>query len=140
MITIAQSVEIDAGHRLLRHEGKCRHYHGHRYKFVVHVAACELDAVGRVVDFGVIKERFGGWLLAQWDHGMVLEAGDPLIAPLQVEGMRVDVLSCAPTAENLAAIAYFRARELLAAPLRVVGMRVYETPHCWADFRPEKAV
>ena len=62
MVRITRRLEIDSGHRLMKHEGKCRNYHGHRYVFEATVEGPGLDEVGRIVDFSVIKERLGGWL------------------------------------------------------------------------------
>lgn len=127
-ISIERCLELDAGHRLLRHGGKCASPHGHRY--VVRVtASAEVGEDGMVIDFACLKERLGGWLDVHWDHTMVLEAGDPLILAMYASsracaapcggwpGLRVDpavgsavgggrracfVLPVAPTAENLA--------------------------------------
>lgn len=108
--------EIDAGHRLLNHAGKCGSPHGHRYKIEVHVTGSNLDRVGLVVDFGVLKDKLGGWITKHWDHTMILERGDPLINAIyghpnndrSVNCAAGDqsrpcfVISDAPSAENLA--------------------------------------
>ena len=67
--------DICAGHRVHGHESKCSHMHGHNYRihFVVEAVAptmqrCELDELGRVVDFSVVKERLCMWLETHWDH------------------------------------------------------------------------
>jgi 6-pyruvoyltetrahydropterin/6-carboxytetrahydropterin synthase len=134
MVTITRRLEIDAGHRLLEHEGKCKNYHGHRYVFEVTVTAPELDSVGRVIDFSVVKEGFGGWLDKYWDHGMILESEDPLFIVLDRMGMKCFALPTPPTAENLAGYAYGVAQMTLPKMITVVRMRVYETPNCWADY------
>lgn len=41
-----------AGHRVVGHENKCRHLHGHNYRVTFYCESQELDGVGRVVDFG----------------------------------------------------------------------------------------
>lgn len=129
---ITRRLEFDAGHRLLRHEGQCRNIHGHRYVVEVTVAADSLDAVGRVVDFSVIKQRIGGWLTKHWDHAMVVEESDPLLEWLDAHAMKRAVLPFAPTAENMARVLLDLAKSLLPE-LRVVRVRVFETPNCWAD-------
>lgn len=160
---ITRRLEIDAGHRLLGHEGKCRNYHGHRYVFDVTVEAPTLDTVGRVVDFSVVKEKVGGWLDRYWDHGMILQVGDPLIDALHALAPpaalittdatnRADdaalVIACSdpkfyvlpdpPTAENLAAVLYEQASFLLRTDtggnLRVVKVVCHETPNCAAEY------
>lgn len=135
MITCTRRLEIDAGHRLLKHEGKCRNYHGHRYVFEVTCEAPELDEVGRVVDFSVIKEKVGTWLDTHLDHGMVLETGDPLAEELFKLGMKVYTVSFPPTSENLARFVYGIAfSEFQGTPVKVVRVRCYETPNCFSDY------
>lgn len=136
MITITKRLEIDAGHRLMNHESKCAHVHGHRYAFEVVVSASDLDAVGRVVDFGVIKERVGGWLNTNWDHAFIGQSGDPILGLLVEQRQRCSIIDRPPTAENLARIVYEVAKELLPDPLVVVAVRCYETPTSVAEYRP----
>lgn len=138
LVTCTRRLECDAGHRLLRHEGKCRNYHGHRYVFEVTVQAPELDDVGRVVDFSFIKDKVGTWLDTHLDHGMVLQDGDPLIAALVAEGCKVHVVSFSPTSENLARYVYGVAVTMLPAPLRVVRVRCWETPNCFSDYEADR--
>lgn len=51
------------------------------------------------------------------------------------------MLDAAPTAENLARIAYELLSELLAPPMAIgcdcAGCAFYETPNCWADYPDE---
>ncbi len=127
-------LEIDAGHRLLKHEGKCRHVHGHRYVFEITCTADELDDVGRVIDFGAIKAEVGSWLDEQWDHGFLAEHGDPIVDWLKANEMKHCVLDVPPTAENLARIVRDMAVTLLAPySIGVYAVRCRETPNCWAD-------
>lgn len=79
-LTCERRIQFCAGHRVMGHENKCAHLHGHNY--VVHVVAEkyvgdindpteQLDAIGRVVDFSVLKEKIGGWIEENWDHGFI---------------------------------------------------------------------
>lgn len=77
---------FDTAHRLMKHEGKCRNYHGHCYKMDITCSMSSLDDVGRVIDFSVVKARVGSWLDHHFDHGMILQEGDPMIAFLQSMG------------------------------------------------------
>jgi 6-pyruvoyltetrahydropterin/6-carboxytetrahydropterin synthase len=107
-LSIIRQLTFCAGHRLLRHEGKCAFFHGHNYKVDVEVAPREggavLDDVGRIVDFSVIKRRLLGWIDEHWDHGFIVSAEDTNgIAALEVvEPNRTFVLPYNPTAENMA--------------------------------------
>lgn len=88
--------DISAGHRVVGHESKCRHLHGHNYRVHFYCEALEepcvddkdhlysvehkcvkcgkqcdkpsLDSLGRVIDFSVIKEKLCVWLEDNWDH------------------------------------------------------------------------
>ncbi len=132
-VSCTRRLEVDAGHRLLKHEGKCRNYHGHRYVFEITVEAPSLDEVGRIVDFSFIKDKVGLWLDTHIDHGMVLERGDPLIGPIKDAGSKLLVVDFSPTSENLAQYVLGVATDLLPAPLRVARVRCYETPNCFSD-------
>ncbi len=68
-------LQFCCGHRVMRHESKCAHLHGHNY-VAFFTASAQLDDVGRVIDFSVIKERVGGWIDEFWDHGFVLNEED----------------------------------------------------------------
>ena len=134
MMQITRRLEIDAGHRLLKHAGKCRHVHGHRFVFDVTVSAEQLDEVGRIIDFGEVKRILGGWLDEHWDHGFILTADDPLREFLQTHELKHYVLPWAPTAENIATYFFKQARDLMRqVGIDVVTVRVWETPNCWAE-------
>jgi 6-pyruvoyl tetrahydropterin synthase/QueD family protein len=90
--TITRRLEWDAGHRVLGHEGRCRHLHGHRYVAEVTVAAPELDDLGMVIDFSVLKEKVGGWIDREWDHNMMLHVSDPLAVMWRSGNDRTTVL------------------------------------------------
>ena len=64
-----------------------------------------LDAIGRVIDFGAIKEKIGGWIDANWDHTTILWERDAELSAL-IEGATQQknyLLPANPTAENMAA-------------------------------------
>jgi len=133
---ITRRFEWDAGHRITRHESKCRHPHGHRYVAEIEVVSDDLDEVGRVVDFGVLKERIGAWIDREWDHAFLLCRGDPLIQVFLEHGFRIFVFDDEPTAETMVAYLWTIAETLLPARLHLTRVRVYETPNCWAEMGP----
>ena len=134
MITCTRRLEFDAAHRVLRHESKCAHLHGHRYAVEITCHA-PLDDVGRVIDFGLVKERVGGWIDAMWDHGTLVNVDDfELLSWLTQQGQKRYIIHGEPTAENIASMILERTQQLLGGDgLTVVRVRVYETPNCWAD-------
>ena len=107
-LSLVRSLRFCAGHRLLGHEGRCAFLHGHNYRVEVEVEALgggtEVDEVGRVVDFALIKRRLLGWLDAQWDHTFILWEKDvtALAAVKMAEPTKYFLLPWNPTAENMA--------------------------------------
>lgn len=103
--TVIRSHEICAGHRVVGHESKCRHLHGHNYKFHFKVAPKGrtdvkvirrgtlrekggLDNVGRVIDFSVVKTTLCQWLEDNWDHKFLHWNRDNLIDALKIAASR----------------------------------------------------
>lgn len=140
MLTCTRRIEWDAMHRIPRHESKCRAFHGHRYVAEITCDAPELDDRGRVVDFGVIKERVGGWVDQHWDHTAILMRGDPEAGPVAEanarQGRPVYWLDLPPTAEVMVAALAGVAQDLLAdTGVTVVAIRLWETPNGSAEWR-----
>lgn len=148
MVQIVRRLEFDAGHRVLNHEGKCRNLHGHRYVVDVALSSLGLDDLGRVVDFGVVKQVLGKWIDDELDHNMILNPGDPLLC---LDDPDIDYLNVVgqvgrepfvmpethpnPTAENIARVIYDKAVELLnSGGLSVESVTVWETPNCNATY------
>lgn len=137
MISITRMFGFDAAHRVLNHESKCKHLHGHRYTAHVDVTADSLDQLDRIVDFGVVKELVGGWIDEWWDHNTLLNQADPLLQlpnVLEIVGRQPFVLDRNPTAEVLARCLFVTANNiLLPHNLKVIKVVLYETPNCYAS-------
>ena len=103
-LTIMKRIEFCAGHRLYEHGGKCEFFHGHNYVAEFYVTAEGTDAVGRVIDFAVLKQRFKGWIDEHWDHGFLLNRQDEngIAAARGVRPSKLYLLPENPTAENMA--------------------------------------
>ena len=137
MITATRRIQFAAGHRVHGHEGKCRHLHGHNFVAFVTAAAADLDTVGRVIDFGVLKERIGGWIEREWDHGFVVWTDDAEArhALAQVAGQKTYVLAANPTAENLAdhLLRVVGPEALRGTGVRLVKVTLHETENGIAE-------
>ena len=139
MITCTRRIQFAAGHRVYRHESKCAHLHGHNYVALITAQAESLDSLGRVIDFGVLKDRVGGWIDRWWDHGMIINRADPLAAlwaedgPLA--GQKFYSFPENPTAEELARYLLVRVCPLTLGDtgVEVVAVRLWETENCYAD-------
>jgi 6-pyruvoyltetrahydropterin/6-carboxytetrahydropterin synthase len=134
---ITREHEIAAGHRVFGHESKCAHLHGHNYRFELTCSAPELDHLGRVTDFAVLKTTLCAWLEREWDHRTLLWSHDHLALELKlIDPAAVVVVEFNPTAENIAAHlvnvvgpALFR-----GTAVTLVRVRVWETSKCSAVY------
>lgn len=114
MITANRYHDISVGHRVHGHESKCAHLHGHNYRVHFEVEAPKLDAVGRVLDFSVIKSHLCMWLEDNWDHKFLAWEKDIFMqhiakSPDFGDGQAFSMLTSSlvwvpfnPTAENMA--------------------------------------
>lgn len=153
--TITKILEFDAGHRVLGHSGRCRFIHGHRYKAEITVEAWKLNELDMVIDFGDVKKLVGGWIDKHWDHNFICHEDDPLMKLCRQMGTGViadEIVDSQlkraferipfvmpngnPTAENMAAILFKEADSLLRDNrIKVLGVRLWETPTCFAEVR-----
>lgn len=137
MITCTRKLEFDAAHRIINHESKCKMLHGHRYVLEATFAAKNLDNLGRVIDFGVIKEVLGKWIDDNLDHNTILSIHDKIMGDeiAKITGQKIYYLSVNPTAENIANHIFTEICPQLFADKAVqcVSVRLYETPNCYSD-------
>ena len=140
VVTCTRRLEWDAMHRIPRHESKCAAFHGHRYAAELTCMA-PLDALGRVIDFGVVKELVGGWIDRHWDHTAILQRGDPdpaigeIAASNERHGRPVYWMEVSPTAENLVAeLANVAAGLLKPTGVTLERIRLWETPNGSAEW------
>jgi 6-pyruvoyltetrahydropterin/6-carboxytetrahydropterin synthase len=132
--------DISCGHRVVGHEGKCRFLHGHNYRVHFTCRARNLDSVGRVVDFGVIKEALCMWLEVHWDHKMLLWDQDQMCAAFEVEDVDYVPVPFNPTAENMAEYLVRNVAPAQLGDLDVECFRVTieETSKCSATYEIQK--
>lgn len=139
MVTCTRRLEWDAMHRIPLHESKCSAFHGHRYAAEITCVSDDLDSLGRVVDFGLVKARVGSWIDDHWDHTAILMRDDPEGAAVALANERlgrpVYWLDAHPTAENIVQELARVAQGLLQdTGVRVVSIRLWETPNCSAEW------
>ena len=141
--------DISCGHRVAGHENKCRHLHGHNYRVHFHCAAhrtqSSLDMLGRVIDFGVIKERLCMWIENHWDHKTLIWDKDvefldavcidkgPRASWVPLFAESIVLVPFNPTAENMAAYLLALSDSLLAdTGVEVRKVVIEETRKCSA--------
>jgi 6-pyruvoyltetrahydropterin/6-carboxytetrahydropterin synthase len=136
-VTCTRRVSFCSGHRVWRHESKCAHLHGHNYVALFELRGGRLDEIGRVIDFGEVKRRLGGWIDEHWDHGFLLHREDAAAigAVSQLEGQKLFLLDRNPTAENLAEylLRVVSPRELEGTGVAAVRVALWETENCLAE-------
>jgi 6-pyruvoyltetrahydropterin/6-carboxytetrahydropterin synthase len=133
MFRVTREMRFCYGHRLLNYNGKCRHLHGHNGRAVISLEAEQLDPLGMVVDFTVIKRVVQAWIDEALDHKMILHRDDPALPELRRLGEPVVVIDVNPTAENIAKLIFDYAR---AQDLPVVEVTLWETETSFATYRP----
>jgi 6-pyruvoyltetrahydropterin/6-carboxytetrahydropterin synthase len=145
--------DISTGHRVVGHENKCRHLHGHNYRIHFVCEAGELDTVGRVIDFGVIKEKLCMWVENNWDHKFLAwteddvmdRASDAMAHEFHVKGDigpedffngSLVFVPFNPTAENMARhlVEVIGPQQLAGTGVTLTSVRIEETAKCSASF------
>lgn len=148
---VCKAFEIESGHMLLKHPGRCRYPHGHTRRVEVVVSRETLDDNDMVCDFKAIKLALED-LLDTFDHALVVNSADPLLTSLREElKERVVVFEGEdPTTEVLARRIFEHlkteieaGRELrdrtgevyrLPPDLLLERVRVGETSTSWAEY------
>ena len=134
MLTVSKQCQFDAAHVLTRHEGQCRNLHGHTYRVIVEVAEAE-DGRDMVIDFKDLKQVIREVILDRFDHAFIYneasESECEIAAVIAKHGMKSVGLPFRSTAENLARH-FFQG---LAERVKVVSVKVYETPESCAEYR-----
>ena len=75
MFEVSAELEFCAAHFHPDYDGKCRQVHGHNYKVIVTVRSKELDELGMVCDFYLVKKETRA-LLEEFDHKLINEHED----------------------------------------------------------------
>ena len=138
---VCKVFEIESGHQLSKHPGRCRFPHGHSRRIEVVLSSDQLDANDMVCDFASVKQALSSYLDA-YDHAMMVNSEDPALEAIQATSDRVIVVNGAdPTTEVLARRIYDFLSEQVGRPpralpdgLRVERVRVGETSSTWAEY------
>lgn len=142
MLTITRKLEFDAGHRIPDHNSQCRNLHGHRYALHITLTGEVIEQDGRsdkgmIMDFSDIKALANQHLVERWDHAFLVYENDVAVRQFldSMPNHKTVVLDRIPTVENLAQIAFDTLKAVFRSEtgLRLVQVRLYETPNCWAD-------
>jgi 6-pyruvoyltetrahydropterin/6-carboxytetrahydropterin synthase len=132
MYSVTKEVHFCYGHRLLGHEGKCRHLHGHNARAMIRLESESLDRLGLVMDFKEIGDYVKSWLDSEIDHNMLLCKEDPIVPLLRGAGERVYVMDANPSAENIARLVF---EQVERGGFPVVEVAIVETDSAVASYR-----
>jgi 6-pyruvoyltetrahydropterin/6-carboxytetrahydropterin synthase len=128
--------EICCGHRVVQQGGKCEQLHGHNYRFTFTCQA-QLNYIGMVIDFGIMKDLLCDWLETRWDHKFLMWDKDPWLPALVKTELILGIVAVPfnPTAENLAEhmLTVIGPRLLEKTNVKLVCVKVRETTKCSAE-------
>lgn len=131
MFELSIKGHFDAAHYLRDYPGKCSQIHGHTWEVEVFVAGTELDDLGMLIDFTVLKQKLKE-VLAQFDHRLINELDEFSKGKLN------------PTAENLAKFIYRQLRSGIETAatgsgkkIKVTQVRVWESPRASASYKED---
>ena len=133
--------DFSYGHRVYQHESKCAHLHGHNGRVHFTITSDDLDSVGRVLDFSVMKTLLTEWLESNWDHKFLVWENDPWATTLkEIDPEGTVVVKFNPTAENMAKylVETIGPAQLKGTGALLINVRFEETRKCAASFILDK--
>lgn len=148
---VCKSFEIESGHMLMKHPGRCKHPHGHSRRVDLVISSGSLDPNDMVCDFKALKLAVQDHI-DSYDHALMVNSEDPIRSQIDDgEGSRVIVCESEdPTTEVMARRIY----EFVSARIERGGVftdpsglgfelhkgltlervRVTETSSSWAEY------
>ena len=113
---------FEAAHYIEGYAGKCARLHGHNWEVVAVVRGTELDKLGMLIDFKILKVELKK-VLDEFDHRFLNE-----LDSFAAEN---------PTAENLARKIFERlaASEIFSGSTKLYAVKVQETPNSCVTYR-----
>jgi 6-pyruvoyltetrahydropterin/6-carboxytetrahydropterin synthase len=141
---ITTRLEFDAGHRIPDHKSQCRNLHGHRYAIEITLSGDIIQQEkssdnGMVMDFSDVKRIAREAVVDVWDHAfLVYEHDDAIVNFLNsLPDHKTVIFPTVPTAENMASEAFkilkAQYKDTYGNHLKLVRVRLYETPNSWTD-------
>ena len=118
MYRMTVEARFSAAHFLRNYPGPCCQLHGHNYCVEARLAGTELDALGMLVDYTIVKRALTE-AVEPFDHAYLNELPE--------------FTEVNPTSENIARLLYTRVKERLLTTqdlrrrVRLVEVIVYET-------------
>ena len=122
MYEITVEDEFSAAHFLKLYDGSWEHRHGHNWKVAVVMQSQELDSMGVVVDFEMLKPALKK-VLSEFNETSMNDAPDFKNAKIN------------SSTENIAKLIYDRlSRSVKSENAKIVKVTVWETPDACASY------
>jgi len=148
---VCKSFEIESGHMLSKHPGRCQHPHGHSRRVDLVLSSGSLDPSDMVCDFKALKLAVATYI-DSYDHALMVNEHDPILESLTDE-QRSRIIVCEgedPTTEVMARRIYEHVSGILdkggsyqdpegsvftlRPGLTLERVRVTETSSSWAEY------
>jgi 6-pyruvoyltetrahydropterin/6-carboxytetrahydropterin synthase len=126
MFQVSVEDTFSSGHALRGYRGKCENVHGHNYRVRITVEGPQLDSIGLLVDFTLLKQVMRE-IMGRLDHQFIND-----LEPFRTVN---------PSAENLAKYFYDemqRGLKDLPSGARITATTIWETDTSRATYSPAK--
>lgn len=136
MFVIEKKFDIAIGHRLSKHEGKCKSIHGHNLTILVGIRSEKLNENDMVIDFYDLKQ-YVDIFLKEWDHALLLNKSDEYLTSYVPSGTKLEFFKSDPTSERLAELLFHKLEVNLAMDREEVKLdyvTIYETEGSQATY------
>lgn len=140
MFYLKRHFTFAGGHRLSKHKGLCKNFHGHNYDVWITIRSHDVDENDMVMDFITLKEHVNK-IIDDLDHSLLVNECDlTSLKSFVDDGMRIDTLGDVdPTAERIAQHIYVTLNnkfvELYTGTITVYEVEVFENVKSSAIYR-----
>ena len=141
MIRLTKIFHFEMAHALYGYDGPCKNIHGHSYELEVTIAGIPLDnnadpKYGMVMDFSDLKSIVKEQIIDRLDHALLLNGNTPHkhIQGLDNTFENVIYVNYQPTCENMLLDFVQRVKGLLPGRVKLVAMKLKETPNSFAEW------
>ena len=141
-IRLTKEFSFESAHALEGYDGKCRHIHGHSYRFYVTIIGepngdPTNPKCGMVMDFGELKKLVNEEVVEPMDHAFVMrrtESADAVNSVLHEGFGNVVLVDYQPTCENMLADFAARISRRLPEGVALHSLKMYETATSYAEW------
>lgn len=138
-VRITKEFHFEGAHALTGYDGKCRHIHGHSYKFYVTVKGEPVNDPcnpknGMVLDFSLLKQIVNEQIVNLYDHALILSKDAALSLEIEAAYQNVILVDFQPTCENLVLHFVELIRCKLPENVSLQSIKMYETPSSYVEW------